>query len=90
MYYRQIGNYVSRISRVAYVLFELCHLPPKIFQNPPGHEDINISKKKYCNGFLCRFVLCKLCNFEKAFEIEKPYYLGESYYCNILFKQAAK
>ena len=36
----------TKFSHVACVLFELCHLPPKIFQNPPGHEDINIFQKK--------------------------------------------
>ena len=31
-----------KFSRVAYVLFELRHLPPKYFNVSPGHEELNI------------------------------------------------
>ena len=31
-----------KFSRVAYVLFELRHLPPKYFKVSPGHEELNI------------------------------------------------
>ena len=45
-------SFDTKFSRVACLLFELRHLPPKIFQNPPGHEDINIfQKKKFATGF---------------------------------------
>ena len=37
-----------KFSRVACVLYELRHLPPKIFQSlSPGHEELNIFQKKF-------------------------------------------
>ena len=64
-------SFDTKFSRVASALFELRHLPPKIFQNPPEHEDINIFPKKFCNEFLCQFVPCKSYNFEKTSKIGK-------------------
>ena len=78
-------SFDTKFSRVACLLFELRHLLPKIFQNPPGHEDINIFQKKICNGFLCQFVPCKSCYFEKTSKSGKPYYLGESFLIAIYF-----
>ena len=75
----------SKFSRVACVLLELRHLPPKVFQNSPGHEDINIFQKKICNGFLCRFVPRKSYNFEKTSKSGKPFDLGESFFIAIYF-----
>ena len=39
------------LAQAACVLFEVRHLPLKVFRNPPRHEDINIFQKKIAMGF---------------------------------------
>ena len=78
-------SFDTKFSRVACVLFELRHLPPKIFQNPPGYEDNNVFQKKICNGFLYRFVPCKSHNFETTSKSGKPYDLGEIFLLQYTF-----
>ena len=48
-----------KFSRVACVLFELRHSPPKIFKFPPGMKNSIFFKIFFRNGFLCRFAPCK-------------------------------
>ena len=40
-----------KFSRVACVLFELRHLPPKYFKVSPRHEELNILQKIFAMGF---------------------------------------
>ena len=83
-------SFDTKFSRVACVLLELRHLPPKIFQNPPGHEYINVFQKKIAMGLCADSYPVNRIISKKHLKAGNPIILMSLYYCNILFKQAAE
>ena len=96
MYYRQIGNHVSRIVKHQIQPCSMCTFgvtsftPLKYLKILPGMKTSLFFKKKFSMGFCADLHPVNRIISKKRLKSGNPIILASLFYCNILFKQAAE